>query len=164
MAAADARLLKLLSSGKREALVGLLRDLIAAGDEAAAPEPAKKRKKPKPAKPPKARADKPAKKSDRAQEAEKGRLAAAGQIAAKTPATRWSNIRRMRRLPFRFSCMTIQMPRWNERVLGHHADKAVAPPDAVLADADAEAGAGGRKLRQVAVGAEGEGLAADRRC
>lgn len=69
MAAADARLLKLVSAGKREALVGLLRDLVKAGEEAAAPpveKPAKPPKAPKAPKPPKAakaeKADKPKKK------------------------------------------------------------------------------------------------------
>lgn len=66
MAAADARLLKLLSSGKRETLTGLLRDLIKAGDEVQAPaaeKPAKKPKadKPKLEKPKKPKAAKPAK-------------------------------------------------------------------------------------------------------
>jgi len=66
MAAADARLLKLISGGKREALTGLLRDLIKAGDEAGAPAPEKPAKKPKAdkpklEKPKKAKADKPAK-------------------------------------------------------------------------------------------------------
>lgn len=53
MAAADARLLKLLSSSKREGLVRVLRDLIAAGEAAAAPAPEKPAKK--------AKAEKPAK-------------------------------------------------------------------------------------------------------
>ncbi|WP_304170054.1 MarR family winged helix-turn-helix transcriptional regulator [Phenylobacterium aquaticum] len=63
MAAADSRLLKLLSGGKRETLTGLLRDLIKAGDEAQAPGPVaeKPAKKPKADKPKKAKADKPAK-------------------------------------------------------------------------------------------------------
>jgi len=66
VAAADGRLLKLLSSGKRDAFLGLLRDLIAAGDiPAAAAPPAVKVKKVKAEKPPKAakapKAPKPAK-------------------------------------------------------------------------------------------------------
>lgn len=61
MAAADAKLLKLVSSGKRETLVNLLRDMIAAGD---APEKPAKAEKPKKAdKAPKAdKAEKPKKK------------------------------------------------------------------------------------------------------
>lgn len=64
MAAADTRLLRLLSTAKREALTGVLRDLVRAGDEAAAaPVPlVKKLKADKPAKPKKAKADKPKKK------------------------------------------------------------------------------------------------------
>jgi len=61
MAAADARLLKLLSGGKREALTSLLRDLVKAGDEAHAPaaeKPAKKAKPEKPEKPKKPKAAK----------------------------------------------------------------------------------------------------------
>lgn len=58
MAAVDARLLKLLSGGKREALTGLLRDLVRAGDEAAAPEAPKPAKAPKPEKVKKAKAEK----------------------------------------------------------------------------------------------------------
>ena len=61
MAAADARLLRLLSSAKREALTAGLRELIRAGDEAAA-EPVlltvKKPKADKAEKPKKAKADK----------------------------------------------------------------------------------------------------------
>ncbi|MBP7701006.1 MAG: winged helix-turn-helix transcriptional regulator [Phenylobacterium sp.] len=61
MAAADARLLRLLPSAKREALTTGLRDLIRAGDEAAAepvPLTAKKPKADKAEKPKKAKADK----------------------------------------------------------------------------------------------------------
>ncbi|HPA37816.1 MAG TPA: MarR family transcriptional regulator [Phenylobacterium sp.] len=58
MAAVDARLLKLLSGGKRDALTGLLRDLVKGGDEAAAPEAVKPPKPPKPEKVKKAKADK----------------------------------------------------------------------------------------------------------
>lgn len=58
MAAVDARLLKLLSGGKRDALTGLLRDLVKGGDEAAAPEAVKSPKPPKPEKVKKAKADK----------------------------------------------------------------------------------------------------------
>ena len=61
MAAADARLLRLLSSAKREALTAGLRELIRAGDEAAAepvPLAAKKPKADKAEKPKKAKADK----------------------------------------------------------------------------------------------------------
>ena len=65
MAAADARLLRLLSSAKREALTAGLRELIRAGDEAAAepvPLAAKKPKADKAEKPKKAKADKAKKK------------------------------------------------------------------------------------------------------
>lgn len=66
MAAADARLLRLLSTAKREALTAALRDLIRAGDEAAAaPVPiavVKKPKADKAEKPKKAKAEKPKKK------------------------------------------------------------------------------------------------------
>lgn len=68
MAAADARLMRLLSATKREALVSSLRDLIHAGEQAGAsvqllPKPAKKPKAEKPKKPAKAdKADKPKKK------------------------------------------------------------------------------------------------------
>lgn len=59
MAAADARLLKLVSTGKREALTEVLRDLIRAGDEvAAAPEVLPVAKKPKAEKPKKTKAEK----------------------------------------------------------------------------------------------------------
>jgi DNA-binding MarR family transcriptional regulator len=62
MAAADTRLLKLLSGGKRENLTSLLRDLVRAGDEVSAPaaeKPAKKAKADKPKdKPKKAKAEK----------------------------------------------------------------------------------------------------------
>lgn len=58
MAAADARLLKLLSGGKRETLTGLLRDLVKAGDEIADPPAEKPAKAPKVKK---AKAEKPAK-------------------------------------------------------------------------------------------------------
>jgi DNA-binding MarR family transcriptional regulator len=59
MAAADARLLRLLSTSKREALTAALRDLIRASDEAAAvPVPIAAAKKPKADKPKKAKADK----------------------------------------------------------------------------------------------------------
>jgi DNA-binding MarR family transcriptional regulator len=61
MAAADARLLKLLSGGKRETLTGLLRDLVKAGDEAGDPPVAKPPKVPKTEKPKKPKAEKPAK-------------------------------------------------------------------------------------------------------
>ncbi|HEX5378815.1 MAG TPA: MarR family transcriptional regulator [Phenylobacterium sp.] len=64
MAAADTRLLKLISGGKRETLTGLLRDLVRAGDEAAAPmaeKPAKKAKAPKVKKVKAAKAPKPEK-------------------------------------------------------------------------------------------------------
>lgn len=79
MAAVDARLLKLLSGGKRDALTGVLRDLVKAGDEASAPETAKPAKTPKPekAKKPKAdkklKAEKPAKaaKADKPKKAKK---------------------------------------------------------------------------------------------
>lgn len=69
MAAADARLLKLVSSGKRETLVGLLRDLVKAGEEAAEPaaeKPAKAPKAPKAAKTPKAEKPKKGKKLKKA--------------------------------------------------------------------------------------------------
>ena len=59
MAAADARLLRLLSGAKREALTGALRDLVRAGDAAAEPQAGPVEKKPKAAK--KAKGDKPAK-------------------------------------------------------------------------------------------------------
>lgn len=68
MAAADARLMRLLSATKREALVSTLRDLIQAGDQTGAPVlvVAKSEKKPKADKPKKApklaKADKPKKK------------------------------------------------------------------------------------------------------
>lgn len=68
MAAADARLMRLLSATKREALVGGLRDLIQAGEHAGAPsllvpKPEKKPKADKPKKASKlAKADKPKKK------------------------------------------------------------------------------------------------------
>ena len=59
MAAADARLLKLVSTGKREALTEVLRDLIRAGDEvAAAPAVLPVAKKPKVEKPKKTKAEK----------------------------------------------------------------------------------------------------------
>jgi DNA-binding MarR family transcriptional regulator len=59
MAAADARLLRLLSTSKREALTAALRDLIRASDEAAtAPVLIAAAKKPKADKPKKAKADK----------------------------------------------------------------------------------------------------------
>lgn len=62
MAAADARLLKLVSTSKREALTEVLRDLIRAGDEAAAAPAvlpvAKKPKAEKPGKPKKTKAEK----------------------------------------------------------------------------------------------------------
>jgi DNA-binding MarR family transcriptional regulator len=45
MAAADARLLKLVSGGKRETLVNVLRDLIAAGEKPEKPAKAEKPKK-----------------------------------------------------------------------------------------------------------------------
>ena len=64
MAEADARLLKLLSSGKRDGLMNALRDLIAAGEAAAEPAPAKapkKAKAEKPAKVKKVKAQKPPK-------------------------------------------------------------------------------------------------------
>jgi len=62
MAAADARLLKLLSGGKRDSLTNLLRDLVKAGDEAQAPAAEKPAKKVKAEKPKKAdKAAKPAK-------------------------------------------------------------------------------------------------------
>lgn len=69
MVAADSRLLKLVSSGKRDTLVGLLRDLVKAGDDAASatveklPKPPKAPKAQKPGKAEKAaKADKPKKK------------------------------------------------------------------------------------------------------
>lgn len=63
MTAADARLLKLVSSTKREALVGALRDLIRAGEQASAPPVVKIPKPPKAEKAKKAaKADKPKKK------------------------------------------------------------------------------------------------------
>ena len=76
MAAADAKLLKLLSSNKREGLVNVLRDLIAAGEAAAEPpaeKPAKKAKAEKPAKVKKPKAEKPPKpeKAEKAPKAEK---------------------------------------------------------------------------------------------
>lgn len=76
MAAVDARLLKLLSGGKRDALTGLLRDLVKGGDEAAAPEAVKPPKPPKPEKVKKAKADKKPKaekpaKADKPPKAEK---------------------------------------------------------------------------------------------
>lgn len=58
MAAADARLLKLIGGGKRESLTNILRDLVRAGDEAAAPAPEKAPKKPKADKPKKLKAEK----------------------------------------------------------------------------------------------------------
>lgn len=61
MAAADTRLLKLLSGGKRDTLTTLLRDLVKAGDEAHAPAAEKPAKTPKADKPKKAKAPKPAK-------------------------------------------------------------------------------------------------------
>jgi DNA-binding MarR family transcriptional regulator len=61
MAAADARLLKLLSGGKRETLTTLLRDLVKAGDDAAEPPVAKPPKTPKAEKPKKSKAEKPPK-------------------------------------------------------------------------------------------------------
>ncbi len=65
MAAADARLMRLLSATKREALLGALRDLVHAGEQTGAPvavlvKPDKKPKAEKPKKP--AKADKPKKK------------------------------------------------------------------------------------------------------
>ena len=66
MLAADARLLRLISATKRESLVGGLRDLIRAGEEADAPAPEKLEKKIKAEKPKKAlkaeKAEKPKKK------------------------------------------------------------------------------------------------------
>ncbi len=65
MAQVDARLLKLLSSSKRDALVATLRDLIAAGEtlgQAPVPKPPKAEKPPK-AKKPKVKKDKKSKKS-----------------------------------------------------------------------------------------------------
>lgn len=65
MAAADARLLKLVSTGKREALTDVLRDLIRAGDEvAAAPAVLPVAKKPKAEKSKKTKAEK-AEKADK---------------------------------------------------------------------------------------------------
>lgn len=61
MAAADARLLKLISGGKRDTLTGLLRDLVKAGEDAAAPVSEKPPKPPKADKPKKAKAEKPPK-------------------------------------------------------------------------------------------------------
>lgn len=71
MAAADTRLLKLLSGGKRETLTGLLRDLVKAGDEAGAPAAEKPAKKAKADKPKKAKAEKAAKPAAKAPKAEK---------------------------------------------------------------------------------------------
>jgi DNA-binding MarR family transcriptional regulator len=77
MAAADARLLKLLSGGKRESLTTLLRDLVRAGDEAQAPEgSAKPAKKAKPEKAPKAKAEKKAKAAAKADKPKKAKKAA----------------------------------------------------------------------------------------
>lgn len=70
MAAVDTRLLKLLSGGKRDALTGLLRDLVKGGDEAAAPEAVKPPKPAKPEKVKKAKADKKPK-ADKPAKAEK---------------------------------------------------------------------------------------------
>lgn len=61
MAAADARLLKLISGGKRDTLTGLLRDLVKAGEDAAAPASEKPAKPPKADKPKKVKAEKPPK-------------------------------------------------------------------------------------------------------
>lgn len=62
MAAADARLLALLSTARREALTDALRELIRAGDQAsAAPVPLPVAKAPKPDKPKKAKAGKTSK-------------------------------------------------------------------------------------------------------
>ncbi len=58
MAAADGRLLKLIGGGKRENLTNLLRDLVKAGEAAAAPAPEKAPKKVKAEKPKKAKAEK----------------------------------------------------------------------------------------------------------
>ncbi|MES2721662.1 MAG: MarR family winged helix-turn-helix transcriptional regulator [Pseudomonadota bacterium] len=77
MAAADARLLKLLSSGKREGLVSVLRDLIAAGEAAGQPPVEKARK---------VKAEKPAKvKKPKAQRAAKAEKAPKPEKAEKTP-------------------------------------------------------------------------------
>jgi len=77
MAAADARLLKLLSSGKREGLVSVLRDLIAAGEAAGQPLVEKTRK---------VKAEKPAKvKKPKAQRAPKAEKAPKPEKAEKTP-------------------------------------------------------------------------------
>jgi len=68
MAAADARLLKLISGGKRDTLTGLLRDLVKAGDETAVEKPAKAEKPPKAEKPKKVKtpkAEKAAKKKEK---------------------------------------------------------------------------------------------------
>lgn len=54
MAAADERLLRMLSSSKREGLVNLLRDLVKAGERGAVVDLPKKAKAEKPTKPPKA--------------------------------------------------------------------------------------------------------------
>lgn len=77
MAAVDARLLKLLSGGKRDALTGLLRDLVKAGDEAAAPEAVKPAKPPKPEKVKKPKAEKKPKaaKTEKPAKAEKPKKA-----------------------------------------------------------------------------------------
>jgi DNA-binding MarR family transcriptional regulator len=61
MAAADARLLKLLSGGKRDTLTALLRDLVRAGDDLADAPTVKSVKPPKVEKPKKPKAEKPAK-------------------------------------------------------------------------------------------------------
>jgi DNA-binding MarR family transcriptional regulator len=61
MAAADARLLKLLPGGKRDTLTGLLRDLVKAGDDLADPPADKPAKPPKAPKLKKPKAEKPAK-------------------------------------------------------------------------------------------------------
>lgn len=60
MAAADERLLRMLSSSKRESLVNLLRDLVKTGERGAVVELPKKLKAEKPAKP--LKAEKPGKK------------------------------------------------------------------------------------------------------
>lgn len=60
MAAADERLLRMLSSSKRESLVNLLRDLVKTGERGAVVELPKKVKAEKPAKP--LKAEKPGKK------------------------------------------------------------------------------------------------------
>lgn len=77
MAAVDARLLKLLSGGKRDTLTGLLRDLVKAGDEAAAPEAVKPAKPPKPEKVKKPKAEKKPKaaKTEKPAKAEKPKKA-----------------------------------------------------------------------------------------